>query len=71
MAFVHRLPTTQCSDHEEQVSTTRIDLIFDQLIGAQVFSKMDLRSGYHQIKIREEDVQRLLSPFNMVSMSIW
>jgi hypothetical protein len=58
MAFVHRLPTTQCSDHEEQVSTTRIDLIFDQLIGAQVFSKMDLQSGYHQIKIREEDVPK-------------
>jgi hypothetical protein len=36
----------------------RIDILFDQLAGARVFSKVDFRSGYHQIKIRPEDVPK-------------
>jgi hypothetical protein len=35
-----------------------IDNLFDQLAGAQVFSKIDLHSSYHQIKIRVEDVPK-------------
>ena len=36
----------------------RIDDLFDQLQGACVFSKIDLRSGYHQLKIRATDVPK-------------
>jgi hypothetical protein len=35
-----------------------IDLLFDQLAGAQVFSKIDLRSSYHQIKICAEGIPK-------------
>jgi hypothetical protein len=36
----------------------RIDDLFDQLQGSQCFSKIDLRSGYHQLKIKDEDISK-------------
>ena len=55
-----------CIDHRELNKVTiknkyplpRVDDLFDQLKGALVFSKIDLRSDYHQLKIKEEDIQK-------------
>ncbi|GKF35971.1 hypothetical protein Tco_0112729 [Tanacetum coccineum] len=36
----------------------RIDDLFDQLQGSSVYSKIDLRSGYHQLRVRKEDIPK-------------
>ena len=56
-----------CIDYRElnkvticnQYPIPRIDDLFDQLQGARVFSNIDLRLGYHQLKIRSEDVPKI------------
>ena len=49
----------------------RIDDLFDQLQESVVFSKIDLRSGYYQLKIREEDVPKTAFGLYTVIMSYW
>ena len=41
-----------------QYPLPRIDDLFDQLHGSRVYSKIDLRSGYHQLRVRENDVSK-------------
>jgi hypothetical protein len=43
---------------KNKYSLPRIDILFYQLTRARVFSKIDLRSGYHQIRIRPEDIPK-------------
>nr|GFB24420.1 putative reverse transcriptase domain-containing protein [Tanacetum cinerariifolium] len=54
----------------------RIDDLFDQLQGSSVYSKIDLRSSYHQLRVREEDIpknsfQNSLWPLRISSYAIW
>src|SRR3954469_19983336 len=53
---LRRLPSIEQEDNQEQVPTSQHQ--FEQLKGAKVFSKLDLRMGYHQIRIREEDIPK-------------
>ncbi|GJU38783.1 putative reverse transcriptase domain-containing protein [Tanacetum coccineum] len=55
-----------CIDYRELIKLTvknryplpRIDDLFDQLQGSSVYSKIDLRSGYHQLRVRDEDIPK-------------
>nr|GEW74451.1 putative reverse transcriptase domain-containing protein [Tanacetum cinerariifolium] len=58
---------TMCIDYRELNKLTvknryplpPIDDLFDQLQGSSVYSKIDLRSGYHQLRVREQDVSKI------------
>ena len=56
MCVNYRPPNTITVKHKYPLP--RIDIMFDQLSRAKVFSKIDLRSGYHLIEIRPEDIPK-------------
>jgi hypothetical protein len=66
--FVEKRDGTQrmCVDYQSLNEVTikikyplpRIEDLFDQMKGASIFSKIDLRSRYHQLKIRESDIPK-------------
>jgi hypothetical protein len=66
--FVEKKDGTQrmCVDYRSLNEVTiknkyplpRIEDLFDQMKGASIFSKIDLRSGYHQMKIQESDIPK-------------
>ena len=37
----------------------RVEDLFDQLKGASIFSKIDLRSGYYQLRVKDADVSKI------------
>ena len=73
-----------CIDYRELNKVTirnhypllRIYDLFDKLQGAKVFSKIDLRSGYHQLRVHDEDVSKIVfrtryEHFSVSSHDIW
>ena len=54
----------------------RIEELFDQLRGARVYSKIDLRTGYHQLRVRDTNIPKMAfrtryGHFEFTVMPLW
>ncbi|GJS79803.1 hypothetical protein Tco_0729684 [Tanacetum coccineum] len=52
------LPRVEQVNRKNRYPLPKIDDLFDQLQGSRYFSKIDLRSGYHQLRVHEEDIPK-------------
>ncbi|WVZ55066.1 hypothetical protein U9M48_005779 [Paspalum notatum var. saurae] len=57
-SLVEKKDESQRINNQEQISLPRIEDLFDKPRGACVFSKIDLRSGYHRLRIRPSDIPK-------------
>lgn len=58
MEYVYRLLRVEQITIKNKYHLPRIDDLFDQLQSASIFLKTGLRLGYHQLKIKEEDISK-------------